>query len=90
MEAEKQPIERIGDIVEAYESGMYQDIDGLRSMLRELSVLNYYLTVVNIDAYIEWNAIIWNRQEESVASARVRADHKIPLASAIKEITGGG
>jgi hypothetical protein len=37
------------------------------------------LTKINVDAYIDWNTIIYNRKEkESVASATVRADFEIP------------
>lgn len=78
MEA-KEPLERIAEIIHDYESGTYNSMDGLRELLRELSVNYYYLTTINVEAYNRWNAILWNRDiGVSVASARVRADNDVP------------
>jgi hypothetical protein len=69
----------ISDIIERYRSGEWHSIDKLRGLLKELSICHYELTTVNIDAYNDWTAIIYNRDKgTSVASARVKADFECP------------
>lgn len=72
------PIKRIGEIIEEYECGAYLQLDTLRQLRRELATSNYHLTKINIDAYNRWNTLIYNRGSDSVASAKVSADYKVP------------
>jgi hypothetical protein len=72
------PIERIGEIIELHQSGAYLQFEVLRDLRRELTHANYHLTKVNIDAYNRYNTLIYNRGKESVASAKVVADYKVP------------
>jgi|VirMetMinimDraft_7_1064189.scaffolds.fasta_scaffold202526_2 septation ring formation regulator EzrA len=71
-------IEKIGEIIHLYESGAYLQLETLRQIRRELATANYHLTKINIDAYNRWNTLIYNRGNDSVASARVKADFKVP------------
>lgn len=77
MEAET-ILNRISEIIQEYESGSFKTAENLRELLRELSANYYYLTKINVDAYNKWNNNIYNRGDESVASARVKADKEVP------------
>lgn len=77
MEAEE-ILNRISEIITEYESGSFQTAEALRELLRELSANYYYLTKINVDAYNKWNGVIYNRGDESVASAKVKADKQVP------------
>lgn len=72
------PIKKIGEIIEEYECGAYLQLDSLRQLRRDLATANYHLTKINIDAYKRWNTLIYNRGDDSVASAKVKADHRVP------------
>lgn len=74
----QETLKKIDDIVDTYYSGLWSNTTELRTMLRELSCLNHAITSINIEAYKNWNSIIYNRQnKESVASAKVRADEEV-------------
>lgn len=67
------------DIIETYESGAWVSSDNLRVMLREISANYTYITKFNIEAYRDWNASIYNRENKtSVASAKIKADEEVP------------
>ena len=71
-------LNKISEIIEHYESGSFNSLENLQTMLRELSSNYYYLTKINIESYNEWTSIIYNREDkESVASAKVKADYKV-------------
>jgi hypothetical protein len=70
---------KISDIIERYRSGEWHTVERLRNLLKELSICHYKLTEINIEAYNDWTAIIYNRDKNvSVASARVKADFECP------------
>lgn len=72
-------LETIADIIARYRSGEWHTVERLRELLKELSICHYELTSVNIEAYNDWTAIIYNRDKNvSVASARVKADFECP------------
>ena len=72
-------LEKISNIIERYRSGEWHSVERLRELLKELSVCHYELTSINIEAYNDWTAIIYNRDKNvSVASARVKADFECP------------
>ena len=74
-----QTLEKISNIIERYRSGEWHSVERLRELLKELSVCHYELTSINIEAYNDWTAIIYNRDKNvSVASARVKADFECP------------
>jgi len=75
----EQILNQISDIIERYRSGEWHSTDRLRELLKELSICHYELTTVNIEAYNDWTAIIYNRDKNSsVASAKVKADFECP------------
>jgi len=72
-------LNKISNIIERYRSGEWHSVERLRELLKELSVCHYELTSINIEAYNDWTAIIYNRDKNvSVASARVKADFECP------------
>ena len=74
-----QTLEKISNIIKRYRSGEWHSVERLRELLKELSVCHYELTSINIEAYNDWTAIIYNRDKNvSVASARVKADFECP------------
>lgn len=75
----QETLNKIELIISSYRSGEWNNIEKLRELLRELSICHYHLTSINIDAYNDWTAIIYNREKTtSVASAKVKADFEVP------------
>ena len=70
-------LNKISDIIEAYESGNLIHLEELRSMLRELSSTYYFLTKHNIEAFQNHNKLMYNHKG-SVASGLIFADLKVP------------
>lgn len=71
----QETLNKTSELIARYRSGEWLTVDKLRELLRELSICHYELTSVNIDAYNDWTAIIYNRNKNvSVASAKVKAD----------------
>lgn len=79
-------LEAIAKIIQDYEEGHYISLDGLRIILRELSVHNYHLSRYNVEYYQKYNAIIFNRGADSVASAKVKADEEVPELRMLRKI----
>lgn len=72
-------LNNLDSVVNEYKSGTWLTKEKLREMLRDLSTAYYLLTKFNIEAYDNWNKLIYNRDiNESVAAAKVRADEKHP------------
>jgi len=72
-------LDKIQQLIASYRSGEWHSTERLRELLRELSICHYGLTSVNIEAYNDWTAIIYNRDKGvSVASAKVKADFEVP------------
>lgn len=75
----QETLNKTSELIARYRSGEWLTVDKLRELLRELSICHYELTSVNIDAYNDWTAIIYNREKNvSVASAKVKADFECP------------
>jgi len=70
-------LDKISSIIEEYNSGAYLTKERLLVMSRELSTNIYFLTKHNIEAFNDWNAIIYN-DEGSVNKATVKADFEVP------------
>lgn len=70
-------LNKISSIIEEYNSGAYLTKERLLVMSRELSTNIYFLTKHNIEAFNDWNAIIYN-DEGSVNKATVKADFEVP------------
>jgi len=70
-------LNKITELIELYESGTWQSTENLRIMQRELSCNIYYLTKHNIEAFNEWNRIVYN-ETTSNAKAVTKADNKVP------------
>lgn len=70
-------LNKITELIELYESGTWQSTENLRIMQRELSCNIYYLTKHNIEAFNEWNRIVYN-ETTSNAKAVTKADNQVP------------
>jgi hypothetical protein len=68
---------KITELVTEYESGKWISVDNLRVMQRQLSTNIYKLTQHNINAFNEWNGIVYN-ETTSNAKAVTKADFKVP------------
>lgn len=80
-------LNNISDIITEYKAGTWLTKERLRELLRELSSCYYLITKENIDAYENWNRLIYNRdREESVSAAKVRADEKHPELRTTRKI----
>ena len=75
----QETLDLTSELIAKYRSGEWLTVDKLRDLLRQLSICHYDLTKININAYNDWTAIIYNRNTNvSVASARVKADFEVP------------
>jgi hypothetical protein len=70
-------LQKITELITEYESGKWISADNLRVMQRQLSTNIYYLTQHNIDAFNEWNGIVYN-ETTSNAKAVTKADFEVP------------
>lgn len=70
-------LNKISEIITEYNSGAYLTKERLLVMSRELSTNIYFLTKYNIEAFNDWNTIIYN-DEGSVNKATVKADFEVP------------
>lgn len=70
-------LEKISKIVEIYNTGEFISKERLIKMQRSLSSNIYFLTKYNIDAFNEWNSIVYNF-DGSNASAQVKANEEVP------------
>ncbi len=69
----------LNNTIDEYKSGAWLSKERLRELLREASTNYYLVTKENIEAYDNWNKLIYNRdRDESVSGAKVRADEKHP------------
>lgn len=82
----EESLEKVGVIIDTYESGVWKDEEGLIIILRDLSIHNYHLSKHNIEAYQRFNSIVFNRGSKSVASAKVEADEKVPELRMLRKI----
>jgi len=71
-------LDRIADIIDRYESLEWHSLERLQEISRELVIYNYHLSKFNIEAGVKHNAIMFNRNGKSVASAKVEADEVVP------------
>ena len=70
---------KITELITEYESGRWISADNLRVMQRQLSTNIYRLTQQNIDAFNEWNGIVYNESKTtSSAKAVTSANYKVP------------
>ena len=78
---------KITSLVSLYEAGTFLQKERLMQMMRELSALNYHLTVIHLEYRQQHNGVIYNRQKpESVSSAKARADFEIPEVDYTRKI----
>ena len=70
-------LKKISDIIETYESGVWQSVDNLRVMLRELSSNYYYLTKHNIEYFNQHNAVQY-KHKGSVSAGLILANEQVP------------
>jgi len=68
---------KITELITEYESGKWISADNLRVMQRQLSTSIYHLTRHNIEAFNQWNGIVYN-ETTSNAKAVTKADHDVP------------
>lgn len=76
---------RVDEIIEQYESGLWQSIDTLRTMLRNLTACNYHLSKYNIEYHRDYNSVLHNHKG-SVASAKILAEEKVPELRMLRKI----
>lgn len=82
----QETLDNIAEIIDRYESGEWQSLERLKDMLRHLTVYNYHLTKFNVEAYVKFNSIIFNRGNKSVAAAKVEADEQVPELRMLRKI----
>lgn len=70
-------LENISLIIDAYNSGEFITREKLTAMQRSLSSNMYYLTKHNIEAFNEWNSIVYN-YKGSNAAGQTEANNKVP------------
>ncbi len=78
-------LKKIDDLVDTYESGAWQSVEALRTMLRELTTSHYHLTKYNIEAGRNYNAILHNNKG-SVASGKILAEQEVPELRMLRKI----
>ena len=78
-------LQKITNLIETYESGVWVSADNLRVMLRELTANNYYLTKHNIEYFQKYNAIQY-KHKGSVSSGKVLAEEQVPELRMIRKI----
>lgn len=70
-------LNKITSIIKTYESGVWVSSETLRIMSRELSCNMYYLTKHNIEAFKDWNKIVYNFKGSNAAGETL-AHNKVP------------
>lgn len=70
-------LNKISDIIETYESGAWVSVENLRAMLRELCTNNFRLAKYNINAFNQWNSIVYNFKGSNAAGV-TKANHDVP------------
>ena len=78
-------LQKITNLIETYESGVWVSAENLRVMLRELTANNYYLTKYNIEYFQKYNAIQY-KHKGSVSSGKVLAEEQVPELRMIRKI----
>ena len=78
-------LQKITNLIETYESGVWVSADNLRVMLRVLTANNYYLTKHNIEYFQKYNAIQY-KHKGSVSSGKVLAEEQVPELRMIRKI----
>jgi hypothetical protein len=78
-------LQKITNLIETYESGVWVSAENLRVMLRELTANNYYLTKHNIEYFQKYNAIQY-KHKGSVSSGKVLAEEQVPELRMIRKI----
>lgn len=78
-------LQKITDLVDTYESGVWQSSENLRIMLRELSTNYYHLTKFNIEAHQEYNKVLFEHSG-SVASGKILAEEQVPQLRMLRKI----
>ena len=78
-------LQKITNLIETYESGVWVSAENLRIMLRELTANNYYLTKHNIEYFQKYNAIQY-KHKGSVSSGKVLAEEQVPELRMIRKI----
>ena len=72
-----QQLTRLGSLIEAYRGDEYLSPSKLTEMQRELVNIQFELTEINIEAFKDFNATVYNRIG-SVSAAEVEAHQKHP------------
>jgi hypothetical protein len=68
---------KITELITEYESGKWISADKLRVMQRQLSTSIYHLTQHNIEAFNQWNGIVY-KETTSNAKAVTKANYDVP------------
>lgn len=78
-------LQKITNLIETYESGVWVSAENLRVMLRELTTNYYHLTKYNIEYFQKYNAIQY-KHKGSVSSGKVLAEEQVPELRMIRKI----
>ena len=70
-------LSKITELITEYESGKWISADKLRVMQRQLSTSIYHLTKHNIEAFNQWNGIVY-KETTSNAKAVTKANYDVP------------
>ena len=79
-------LQKITNLIETYESGVWVSAENLRVMLRELTANNYHLSVIDVEAGRKHNSIMYNFKG-SVSAGKILADEKVPELRMVRKIT---
>jgi transcription initiation factor IIE alpha subunit len=78
-------LNKISDLIDAYESGVWQSVDNLRVMQRELVSYNYFLSKHNIEYFQQYNAVQY-KHKGSVSAGKILAEEQVPELRMIRKI----
>jgi len=78
-------LQKVDEIIEQYESGTWNSIDTLRTMLRNLTTCNYHLSKENIEYHRKYNAIL-HLHKGAVARGKILAEEEVPELRKLRKI----
>ena len=78
-------LNKVGLIIDTYESGRFLSLEDLQKSHRVLVGLNYRLTIFNIDYFQQHNTIMYEFKG-SAAKGKVFADEAIPEIRMLRKI----
>lgn len=72
-----QVLSKMQESIDKYRSGAFLSLESMREVMRDLSYCHFALTKINIEAYKEYNSILYHFNG-SVARGQIEADEQVP------------